>query len=337
MSIPYLTGINSLTQDQCAFSADMSETRRYDQRCRSAPDPLQAQDYHRALPIRSPEEQHGHAVFDTFVRAARASKIKKLTGNYIGPFIIRMLEEKSPVSVKQTAILVSPHLDPRVFTESEYSTRLWKLWVAATSVVPYTDEVGQSVVTTLLRIAPSPSLRPDIPACMWLWLNRRPSLPPGCTGLHQGDVSGVVQTIRALGDIETLTSYLYLAWSECNIIYPETLEEMCTSIREDFGGIWVGYHREDLLRRLSYILEQLNLGLDHLRQHKPSLNGDDIWLMEYGYEQLKEVLLEVDGEAIDKLIRESLSMAIVFGLLTPMWTDSGCHSTFMCAVPLPCL
>ena len=187
------------------------------------------------------------------------------------------------------------------------------LWAAAASAVPYTDEIGQGVVTVLLRIASDDFLRPYIPVDMWSWLNRRPLLP---LARRRGGELDVVQMIRAHGDIKTLTSYLHLVWSECNIISPGALEEMCASIREDFCGIWVGYHREDLLRRLDYILGQLNLGLDHLRQYEPSLDKAVVQGMKRGYGQLKGVLLEVDKEAIDALIRESLRSAIVFGLLT---------------------
>ena len=87
---------------------------------------------------------------------------------------------------------------------------------------------------------------------------------------------------------------------------------MCTLIREDFSGIWVGYHREDLLQRLDYILRQLDLGLGHLQQHKPSISASDIWQMRGQYEQLKEVLLEVDREAIDRLMGKLSRFTIFF-------------------------
>ena len=234
--------------------------------------------------------------------------------DYTKPFIVKMLKENSPVPAKEAAILAFPYMSPWSMARDSPIP----LWAATASVVPHTDEIGQSVVTALLQIASDDSLRPDIPVGMWSWLNRRPSLPLDCAARRRGGDRDVVQTIRALGDIQTLTSYLHLVWSECNMIYPGALEEMCASIREDFGGIWMGCDREDLLRRLDYISGQLDLGLDHLLQHEPSLDEDDIRLMKGGYGQLKEALLEVDGEAIDRLIRESLGTAIVFGLLTPV-------------------
>ena len=207
----------------------------------------------------------------------------------IQAFIDGLLDEESPVSAKAAAMLVFPHMSPLYMIGRDSIIRLW---AAAASVVPYTDEIAQSVVVMLLRFASLDYLQPRIPVDMWSWLNRRPLLPLDCAARRQGGERDAVQTIRALGDIKTLTSYLHLVWSECNMIYPGALEEMCVSIREDFAGIQAEYHRKDLLRRLDHILEQLDLGLDHLRQHEPSLSEHDIRRMKRGYGRLKEVLLE---------------------------------------------
>ena len=209
----------------------------------------------------------------------------------IGPLIVRLLDEENPISVREASMLVSPHLDVELLVDFAYSAQLRELLTAAASVVPYTAEIGQSMVTVLLRTVSSGFIPPDVLGDMWSWLNRCPVLLPGYTARRWG-TRGVVQAVRALGDIETLTSYLHLVWSECNVISPEALEDMCDSIRKDFGGIRVGDHREDLLRRLDYVLEQLDLGLDHLRQHEPSLSEHDIRRMKRGYGRLKEVLLE---------------------------------------------
>lgn len=45
---------------------------------------------------------------------------------------------------------------------------------------------------------------------------------------------------------------------------------------EDFGGVWTGHCHKDLLEHLDHILGQLALGLDHLQQHKPSLNKGNV-------------------------------------------------------------
>ena len=248
-----------------------------------------------------------HEVFHTFLRAARASRMGEFLWGQPGMLNVFW---KSPVPMKRVVVLVSPHLSQFVFG------LVSEEWAAAASVVPYDDEIGRSVVTILLRPAHRGCQRPRIPVGMWSWLNKRPSLlPPGFTTLHRGGSWDVVQTVRALGDIETLTSCLYLIWSECNVISPEDLEKTCASIREDFSGIWVGYHRKDLLRRLDHILRQLGQGLGYLRRYEPTLRKGDVRQMKSGYGQLKQVLLEVDGEAADELIRRSPKLAILFCLL----------------------
>lgn len=52
------------------------------------------------------------------------------------------------------------------------------------------------------------------------------------------------------------------------------------SIREGFGGIGMGDHREDLVKRLDHIMPQISVREERER-----------------YEKLKEALVEVDREA----------------------------------------
>jgi len=181
------------------------------------------------------------------------------------------------------------------------------LWARAACAVPCTLDIGQSVVDTLLLIASQDSLRPHIPTDMWSWLNKYPSLPSTCIGSSQGTKRTVVQTVRRLGDIEILTSYLLLVWSEWGYLSPDGLEEMCALIREDFSGVGMGYHWKNLLQHLGHILGQLDLGLEHIQQHNQGFGEDDIQSMIVQYKQLKEVLLEVDKEVTDVLICETLT------------------------------
>jgi len=259
------------------------------------------------------QEQNGrHEALDAFLRVQNAARPYYFMEPWVEPFVATLLNEEGPISAKRAATLTSPHLPWRYFANGEH---LVPLWAAAVLAVPYTDKTGQIIADTLLKIAACSPLLPHIPSGMWLWLNKRPSLPPDCTERRWGSAQGVVQTIRALGDVEALTSYLLLVWSEWDYIYG--LEEMSASIREDLGGIWMGHHREDLLRRLDYILGQLDRGLEYLRQSKPSLNEEDIQRMKAEYGQLKEVLLEVAREATGTLVREYHIPATLFGLLTP--------------------
>ena len=116
----------------------------------------------------------------------------------------------------------------------------------------------------------------------------------------------VFEMVRALKNIETLTSYLLLVWSEWDCLMPGSLDEMYTVIREDFSGEEVGHHRKDLLCRLGHVRRELEPGLGHIRQYKPWLTEDNLRLKRDQYRRLEEILLEVDKEAIDRPICESL-------------------------------
>ena len=77
----------------------------------------------------------------------------------------------------------------------------------------------------------------------------------------------------------------------------------------------MGYHRKELLKHLDHVLGQLELGSEYLQQHNPSLGGYRVQWRQNQYRQLKEVLLEVDREAIDLLIGKSFRLIILLDLL----------------------
>ena len=101
---------------------------------------------------------------------------------------------------------------------------LVQLWATAVSAVPDTEEVASSVVDTLLQIASQRDLLPHIPADTWLWLTKRPHLPPICLGRNAGTYAHVVKAVRALKDVEVLKSYFLLVWSEWNHFSPGSFE-----------------------------------------------------------------------------------------------------------------
>ena len=103
-------------------------------------------------------------------------------------------------------------------------------------------------------------------------------------------------------------------------------DEMQISIREDFGGTEMGHHRVDLVRRLDYVLERLDRGLGYLRQHNPAFDERHLRRMEDTYQKLRETLLRVDAEAWALVNAEGEVIGRVVGS----------HTTFMCALPLPC-
>ena len=188
-------------------------------------------------------------------------------------------------------------------------------WASAASAVPYTEEVGQSVVDTLLQIASNARLQPHIPVDIWTWLKKLPSLPPGCWGRKWGTKDHVVRRVRELRDVEILESYFLLVWSEWNIIHSDGLGEMCTSIGKDLCGIGMRHHREVLIKRLDHVLGELDRGWKCLKQHGLELDEQDIYKARKQYGKLKKLLLEADREALEILTRTPFIYS--FDLLTP--------------------
>jgi len=102
------------------------------------------------------------------------------------------------------------------------------------------------------------------------------------------------------------------------------------SIREDLSEIEMWRHREDLLGHLDHVLEQSDLGLEHLGQHEPGIDEGDIRQRKDQYGTLREVLLEVDMEATETLIREPLRLTTIFRLLIPTDRHKVPLDVFMC-------
>jgi len=224
-------------------------------------------------------------MLDTFLRAARASREKQLTWFQIRGAAIEMLSKASPRAI----VLASPHVPWDWLIDRG---DLVELWARATSAVPHTDEICQSVVDVLLQIASKDQLIPYIPVDVWSWLTKRPTLPPVCMGRHVGTRARVVKAVRALKDIEVLKSYLLIVWSEWDDLQDNSgFNKMCTSIREDFSGIEMRGHRAELIRRLGDILGRLYQGVEQLN---PQLGKYDLWKMKRRYGKLMEVLLEVE-------------------------------------------
>ena len=143
-------------------------------------------------------------------------------------------------------VLVSPN-----FFWHTCGRGLVRRWAAAVSVAPHTEEIAQSVVDALLWVASNHILLPYTTINTWSWLTTRPSLPPFSMGRYIGTHPNVVRAVRSLEDTKVLKAYLLLLWSEWIPLWDKSsLDEMCASMREDFGGIGIGHHRADLIQRL---------------------------------------------------------------------------------------
>ena len=75
------------------------------------------------------------------------------------------------------------------------------------------------------------------------WLNNRAAFTLVCWGRFRGTQREVIKTVRALGNIEILKSYMLLVWSERDHLGFLGLHDMYASIQEDFSRIGMERHR----------------------------------------------------------------------------------------------
>jgi len=255
-----------------------------------------AQDYHliqskrkainALLPYAVYQEHAGEpGILDAFLCAARASKLLKFEWSHTRKYTGTLLTKASPRAI----ILASPHIHWGALTDRG---DLVQQWAAATSAVPHTEEIAQSVVDTLLQIAFHSQLSPYIPANTWLWLTKQPCLPPICRGRYDGTRLPVAKAVRQLKDIEITKSYFLLVWSEWDYFTDLAFDESCTLMHENFSEAWSGWHQAELIQHLEHVLTQLDQGLEHLQQHNPNLIEWHFQKMKYQYRKLKDVLLE---------------------------------------------
>jgi len=175
------------------------------------------------------------------------------------------------------------------------------LWITTAAALPYTDDVCRTVVDTLLQMAGFDVLLLHIPTVAWDWLKKRPLLRPGCWGLVAGTRKDVVLKVLRFGDVELITSYLFVVWSEWSHLHRWSggCPGMFRMIRE-LNGVGVAGHRADLIRRLEYVLSQL----DPTSSEKQN------------YEEFRKALAEVDEEMTQILTSMSRTVVVLFSLLT---------------------
>lgn len=240
-------------------------------------------------------EQGGHQeMVNAIFRAFRASLSRGFMWHRARPYITALFDERSPPSLNRVVALASPLI--RWDDMLNDGTKAVARWTAAALEVQYTEEVGQNVVDALLQIAQIHSLRRQVPMEIWASLKKLPSLPPECQARFDGSSADVVSHIRGLNDIEILKSYFLLIWSEWGYLRSSGLDVMVNSMREDFNGAELHDHRVDLIKRLDYVLGELDKGLEYLKQRKPRIDAADIDSAKTNYNRLRRVLVEVDPE-----------------------------------------
>jgi len=196
----------------------------------------------------------------------------------------QLMEAELPISLKYIMLDAFRHWHPFPYYTNDIDTMM-QLWMTIASALPYTNDVGQSVVDTLLQMASNEELLPHIPVPAWDWLKKRPPLHPGCRGLRWGTDEGVVQMVRKLGDVGIIASYLFVVWSGRDYFFSSEFKAMSHLIKGELSGIGVVEHRADLIHRLDCVLPQLKPGSRTEQQYK----------------EFRMVLMEMDEEAAKAL------------------------------------
>ena len=245
------------------------------------------------LPYAIHLEQWGQqGMINAILRAARvsdseASNIGKFMWHRVVLYISRLFDKRSPTSLNRVITLISPYVP---WDGALNDTTSVSRWATAAMEIPYTDEVGQSVIDTLFQIASVNILRPHIPLDIWRWLKKQPPLPAIYHGQSKGGYENTVRYVDRLGDIDILKSYFLLLWTDRCALAPGSNGEVERSIRENFSGTGVKQHREDLINHLDHVLARLDQRLESFP------DSADLKVAKKRYTKLKGALLEVERQ-----------------------------------------
>ena len=209
------------------------------------------------LPYASRQEENGvgklsDVLFCTAKFSPPSSRIPHWTFK-----LARYLETVLPISLKRAAVDAFRH-SHSLLEHSSNIGAIMQRWIEAASMLPYTDDVGESVVDTLLQMAFRDGLRRHIPVEAWGWLKKRPILHPKCQGLKFGASPEVFQSVREVGDLELVTSYLFIVWSKWGWSYPEGSIAVLEFIRSGLRGVEGAGYRADLIQRLDDVISQMH-------------------------------------------------------------------------------
>ena len=241
------------------------------------------------------ERDKTYPILDVFLHAVKITPPFQFWWHHVLPFMDRLFNGTSHISSKRALVLASPYVP---WGRWDFGEDRARIWAVAASAVPKDEDIAPSIINTLFQIAYCELLPPHLYSDAWSWLILRPSLPAVCKGREVGSIPRVLQTVQDLKDVEILKSYLLLIWSEWGSLYPGGHNMMEISIREDFSGIEMNSHRADLLQRLDHVLAQLDTGLERLQKYRPDLNEVDLQERKNQYGALREILLDVDQEAL---------------------------------------
>ena len=198
-------------------------------------------------------EQRGQqGMINAIFRAARASKDKDFIWEDTVPYVSKLFGGRSPASLNRVIVYISPYLS---WNDTLNSSAAVARWAEATLAVQYTEELGQSIVSALFKIASVPLLQSHVPIGVWRLLKRQPLPLPRKDGRIWGNHTAFIGYIRRLGDTEILKSYFLAVWTYSRSPPTDVVNEMESTIREDFSGPGMEADRKELIGRLNQILK----------------------------------------------------------------------------------
>ena len=241
------------------------------------------------------EEIGQPGMIDAILRAAKAldssaPNAGKFMWSRVVPYISRLFEERSPTSMNRVIALISPYVPWDGALNNKVAVARW---AAAAKAIPYSDDVGSSVVDALFQIATIDFLQARIPKDIWEWMKKQPPLPPMCYGVLRGGYEGTFYYIRRTGDLDLLKSYFLIRWTERYTLDSDDMRVIEMSIREDFSGAATAKHREDFMKHLDFVIGRFDRSLGLVEEEDQRAPYEKA---KGRYKKLKDILVEVDGQ-----------------------------------------
>ena len=235
------------------------------------------------------EESGQPQMLDAISHTAKARQSMRCKWYHAQPLITAMFKKPNPPSLTWILGLISRNVP---WHDGPHDKNMVARQAATVSAALNPEEVHWSVADELLHLAFIDTLESS-------------SIPSGFPVRPKGTGGDITHKVQALGDFEILKSYFLLAWSEWHRVdgRPGGISEMQASIQEEFCGIGMGCHREDLVKQLDHVLDCLEC-IYNRQQAKEQCK------------ELRRVLLELDEEAVNILTRMSYTLTN-FSPLTP--------------------
>ena len=220
----------------------------------------------------------------------------------IGMAVSDLLEGESSNLQKRAAVLAAS-LMPQSWKPIEDRGGFINAWLSAVDRVKEMGGVTEGAIRMSFDMAWDDEWRSHMTPEVWALLKRRHQAWPlywkGRPLIAEN--TEVISAVRSLGDVETLTSFLILAWSGLDVVPDGLIDQMCAVFWEEYG-VGKDAHREELLRCLDHALEHLN------RMQRGLAPVDQFWYPDLARSDLEDFTYDRRLAAYVKLRKELLNV-----------------------------